>query len=379
MKIIKKLILLCMVLVANFPLTAIQIDSLQLADSLFLNFQYEPAMEMFYSLQRKTPENAGLAYKLAYCFEQLSNDRDAEIFYQRAIQFKPDHIPALRQLALLANKTGKPNDAIQYIKQILSIDSLNGYYHYLLGNNYIRINETAAAINSFHHSIQLNNKDIKPVLALAEIFYSSGKFEKAVEVATKSPAYNSNDTRLKYLAGKAFFKLKKYNEVIECGLSALKIDPDSTLWDQYIGYSYFLNTDYIACIPWLMHALQEKTITEAGLSYLASAQQQLGNKGLALMYFEMAAELSRSEMYENNLQNIGLLYLESGKYKQALRTMEQAYYYNLNPIILYNLGVIAYEKKDYTNARKYWNKYLSTGDKKYYTETKRIILSMKKK
>ena len=255
----------------------------------------------------------------------------------------------------------------------MAIDSLNGHYYYLLGNNYLKQNDPAGARRAYQRAVELNKWDAHSTLALGEMYFSAGKYDQAILTAIKCPDFKTPGSDLQMLVVKSYYRQEKYNDVITTAVAALQADRDSLLWGQYIGYSYYFLNNYESCIPWLQYALQQRNITEAGLSYLAHACQKTGKDGLALLYFEMAVELGKSSFYSGNLHNLGLLNADAGNLNKAYQYLEQAYHYTNDTDILYNMGVIAYEKKDLKKAKIYWNRYLKAGGKKYAAETKKRL------
>jgi tetratricopeptide (TPR) repeat protein len=70
--------------------------------------------------------NAGFIYSLS------GNYAEAELRFQEALSYVPDHEAALLNLALLYGETGKNEDAIQYFKRLLNVSDKNAVAAYNL-------------------------------------------------------------------------------------------------------------------------------------------------------------------------------------------------------------------------------------------------------
>ncbi|QMU30649.1 OmpA family protein [Adhaeribacter radiodurans] len=81
--------------------------TLKEADALFSQFQYALALPAYQKLLKDQKPTLYLTQRIAECYRQLNNSREAEQWYNRVIQF-PDFKPdALRYAADAARKNGK--------------------------------------------------------------------------------------------------------------------------------------------------------------------------------------------------------------------------------------------------------------------------------
>ncbi|WP_233219150.1 OmpA family protein [Adhaeribacter arboris] len=91
--------------------------SIKEADALFNRFQYALALPAYQKIVKDQNSNLYLTQRIADCYRQLNNSKEAEQWYTRVIQF-PDFDPeALRYAADAARKNGKYDRARQWYEQ----------------------------------------------------------------------------------------------------------------------------------------------------------------------------------------------------------------------------------------------------------------------
>lgn len=143
-------------------------------------------------------------------------------------------------------------------------------------------------------------------------------------------------------------------------------------------------TSVIVVITWinirivflfLNTAISDKSISEQGYTYLANSYIKTDNPVKANECLDKAIMMARDNNLESNLQNKAIIMHEDKKDSEAIKLLEEAYHINKNPQILFRLGQMHFNKKQYSTARSYLNQYQKSKDTFFQKEA--IILKEK--
>ncbi|MFY9572577.1 MAG: tetratricopeptide repeat protein, partial [Blastocatellia bacterium] len=150
------------------------------------------------------PKKSFLYYNLACAYETQGQDLEAEHEYHKAIQYKPSHIEAHINLAVLLTKQARYAEALDYLNVPQSLAPDHPVMLYALGNLYMRTNRYKEAIEAFDQLTRIKPQH-RMVYTNLGLCYETLKdtqkaraaFQKAIEVA---PAEEWTNVARKHLA-----------------------------------------------------------------------------------------------------------------------------------------------------------------------------------
>ena len=125
---------------------------------------------------------AALAADVLYTNGQLD---EAEAAYQRTLIADPEAVKALYGLALIAEKKGKDNEAIDNLNKVVASFNKDPYYelpqaYYHLGKLQLAANNTAAALEALERGALLAPHDADMNLVLAQAYEAKGDIPEAL-------------------------------------------------------------------------------------------------------------------------------------------------------------------------------------------------------
>jgi tetratricopeptide (TPR) repeat protein len=355
-----------------------QVDTTSIPDSLMQVFQFEKAKEILYNLNRSAPGNSIVLYKLGQCHYNLGNYTDAAIYLNDSYKEDSTQSAVVIQLAVVNSKLGLYDKAVQGYQRLVQIDKENGYYHRLLANAYVTTKTPMEAIGHLLMAIELNDMDMEAYNMLAKLYFNAGDFEKAGEIAHTGLSKNARNTDLLFINARVAYLGKDYDKVLSLGDAALKVNADTSRWNLYLGYSSYFLKKYPECILWLNTAIQDKSINEQSYTYLANAYIKSDDPTKGLESLNKAIEIAKDNNLESNLQNKAILLHDADQDAEAIKLLEEAYHINKNPQVLFRLGQMHYNKKQYKSAKMYLESYQKSSDKLYIKEATELIGFLKK-
>jgi tetratricopeptide (TPR) repeat protein len=173
-------------------------------------------------------------YNLGKIYGDLKDSKKALDFYKKSIAINPDYAPTYNNMAAIMDREGKYALAHEYLLKAFNLDPSNTEFHFNLGFHYVREGQPQNAIHHLYwltngkqfgdkvhfylgiafkqdgqlgravthlrRAVKMNPRNIKPRLHLAEIFYSTGKYNQAKrEAETAIGLIRDKDTLEKIL------------------------------------------------------------------------------------------------------------------------------------------------------------------------------------
>ena len=161
---------------------------------------------------------------------------DALKFADKAMQIKEEEKSDYfwYKKAVHCCEFGEYEDAIECLNKDLSLHKKSYETYFLKGLVYVQLKNYAEAIECFNKASEERNQQYIQNSKKAERMKKVHKFEKAIVYSDLVINEKQLDTEFWHSKGIAFFKLKKYENAMECFTNALEIvNPDPRiLYDQ---------------------------------------------------------------------------------------------------------------------------------------------------
>lgn len=244
-------------------------NSYNLAAAYYNNQCYENAIEAFERtiklVKGDSPEHKNLRFEcastLGALFYSSKGDADASArWFKEALELRPDDKQSVFGYALALQKSGKDEEALQWLKKALLLDRRNGDAQYriaiILNERYekaptpellkdlTRAFEDAAAIAEGDRK---TNKDVLVVCynRLGELHKDSKQFEKATKVLSRAVELEPNDFNSRFLLGRMYYEVKDFGNMLEQYQKAVEIDPQQKLARFNLGVAYINQEKYV--------------------------------------------------------------------------------------------------------------------------------------
>jgi len=310
-------------------------------------------LNLLLQLRADIPEALNL---LGAVCDKAGGPRDAERYFRKAVNVKPDYIEARKNLGLHLAKQGKIDDAVVELTAASKLQPNDLEIDYLLGRVLFKTNDLRRAVIHLSKSVQdgrFQTGEAFSMLGTAEL--RSGELSQAQHYLEEAVRRGVVDAQIQIDLGEAYEKqgqiqratssyliATKMNPEMDLGHAllarcyqrqgqlqpaiehyneALKLKPKSQEYILALASSYFEAQRYEDTV----HVLNERPDSEKSSAYLnlrGSSYAKLGKTAEAGTDFEQAIMLNPKDT--EAYYNLGLLLLQVRSHEQAVRAFEQA-------------------------------------------------------
>lgn len=303
---------------------------------------------------------------LAHLYFKQGSFRASIIESKNALQIEPNNIEALTTMATTLLKLGEEKGAINLLKKAIKIENDNQNIQLLLSQSYLSQGKISLAEETLEGINPRNIENISTYqIASADIQFATNQFKKAKIWYLK--AFESDSKNIKAILGlaKMSLLLKQNDDTYKYTKLALETSPsniDALIWQAQI---HLRQKKYIDAENILSRAMNElekyDTLTAnkyIAIEMLAKTLLAQGKIQESFTYSNFLAQSRPGQLkasYENALSLISKENSDISKAELAFQdVLKQAPEHKPTGIIL---GLINYQKGDYTQAEDYLSKF----------------------
>ncbi|MCP4134662.1 MAG: tetratricopeptide repeat protein [bacterium] len=234
----------------------------------------------------------------------------------------------------IMDDAGKFDDAIKAYEKSITISPKDDAVHYNIGLAYKHAGKPELALKAWEKASKLNTSDPKPLVARANYYYEEGLYEPAMkefrDVQDRWPNTQEAQEAL-YKIGLIHNKKGKLQYALNAFNKVLQINAKNDLAvEAYINIA------------------------------VLSANLDISEKGLQQAQENIAKSLLLKPGHAQALLSLGLIYSKKEMYDKAIDTLKQALENSRDNEMLSkiynNLGTCFYNKKDYKNALRFFDR-----------------------
>ncbi len=240
--------------------------------------------------------------------------------YNDALNFEPDHVPALAGLARLYEETEQWERAVDVMRRLVGMSSdtkTKVDLNYRLGKVHDeQLRAPEAAEEFLVEALAQDPTHVPSMLSLLALYKRRGDWLKAAQLMVRAEANTQNPlekTRLLNEAGKIYQeKLDDEDMATQLYARVIQLDPEHIETAEPLSELYFKRKEWAPLVP-LMETLArkagKKTNREMTQLYhrLAKAADQVGDSEKALKYYKQSYELDATYL-PTLLDRAALLY-----------------------------------------------------------------------
>jgi protein O-mannosyl-transferase len=256
--------------------------------------QMDEAFAHFKRALEINPDYADTHYNFGNALLQVGRVDEAIIQFQKALKLKPDYVSAYNNLGDAFKKTKRIDEATSCFKHALEIDPDSFEAGFNLGTILMQIGRTADAIPCLQRAVEINpaHADAHNNLGLA--FLQSGRVDEACTHFQKALELKPDLAQAHLGLGMAFLQKGRVNEAVTHYQKALAIQPR--------------NIGLLNRLAWVLATAPEFSLRD-------------GNRAV-----ELARQANQLSGGENPavLQTLAAAYAESGRFAEAIATVQQA-------------------------------------------------------
>jgi len=245
-------------------------------------------------------------------YRRQNKYKDAENFYEQALQRDPNAADALGGIVELNILQKQPEKAVARVQQQLKAQPTNSNYHYLLGALLFNNQDLKNAEAELNRAVEIDKTNGDAVLKLGQVQVARGAGDQAIKTYQTYLQNNPRNANFLIVLGQLYETLHKWEDAKQTYQKALQIQPDNPLASNNLAYVM----------------LQEGGNVDVALSMAQTARR--GNPSSA-----------------NYADTLGWAYYKKGAYASAVDLFKEAIKLNKDnpddPDFHYHLG-LAYQK-----------------------------------
>lgn len=330
------------------------------------NKNYTAAQQILEKLVKEDKSNKDIWLKLAVCYEQTKNTaklaeadktimsidkkdvasrqryaafalssnnfKDAFETYKDLASLTPRESSVFKNLQSISLKLGNKDEAITYLKKYLKLMPKDAVAYKDLGNLLYEKKDSTEALSAYREALKID--------PAVKGFYKSYVQLVMAQTPPKKPLPKGQKTLSEEIfeALSAAVNSGEADENIYTSLAEIHQD----------------RKNFVAAIDMYQKALQLNPKNNKNLSALASCQQKAGKIEDAIITYEQVTTLNQSSV--NELKLLGDLYSKNGKKDQAISAYKKYLEKGSDPQVANNVAEFEFEKKNYKEAIKYYEK-----------------------
>jgi tetratricopeptide (TPR) repeat protein len=180
---------------------------------------YEQAISML-------PKHADGTWRLANAYSSLRQTEQAEKYYRKSIDLKPEEPQYLESLGLLLAGSERAGEALQALERAIRIDAQNPDAFYHLGIIYARdYRDVQKAIPYFERLVMLDPDYENANLSLSAAYIASKRFREGIATLRKEIELRPKSAPAFYNLGRAYLEIKDTIQAVGAFRRAAELDP----------------------------------------------------------------------------------------------------------------------------------------------------------
>jgi serine/threonine-protein kinase len=269
----------------------------------------------------------------------------ARVSTMEALQLAPDDPSVRHALAVIDHGTGRSDQAIAHLEQILKIQPASDEAHRLLGRIYSDRGQFARAIEELREALRIRPDYAPTIRALGLAYYDAGKLDDAIAVFTTLTALQPDNASAFQNLGTAYHAAGQLDRAEVAYERANALAPKATTMSN-IGIIRHMRGDYARAAAAYRQAIALHSKDPWIHRNLGDALWMAGDRAAARAAYRQAIELANDELKVNSTEAqthalVAFCEAKLGRGEAARRSLNEALRLAPNDAeVVYKLAVI---------------------------------------
>jgi tetratricopeptide (TPR) repeat protein len=304
---------------------------------------------------------------IAECYEAIGDLEAASAKYEEVIYADRSNIFPVINFSKMLLSNRMFNEAVKWCQLLVDTLPGNPVFRKNLGGCFLQLGMDSQALQNLYEAWKLNNKDISVLSAMTTAWLRLEIPGNGIKTLTDATEIHPDSPLLYKCIGNLYFALQNYDSSSVAYQTAYNLGDTSDYIVRQIGFSYYATSEFRKAIPFLYENYINDTLNYESVQYLGLALANASRQREAIPYLETAITLLRPDSAV-----IGSLYATIGRAAYEInniRTGIESYnaalrYLPDDPDCIFELARVYDQAKNYKEALKYYEKYLSYQDTK---------------
>lgn len=339
---------------------------------LFLNMQYDDAIDYLLPAERTDPSNLQLLGFLGYAYNMNEDLANAGQYYGKMLSIDSNNIAANQYFANFYSSS-EPDKAPRFVYRLINLKPDNAFYYKKMGDLFRRKLQKDSALLYYNFAYQLSPNNPTYGAGLTELLIDQKNYSRADSILQEGLNKDSLSILYLKLRIRSFYETKAYHLVLKPGETLIRLEEGPSSAFNQLALSYYNLKMYKDCIRVCDFMVAKELASESIYYYAAKSWSKLNDYKKSNELLRVCLGMAISNTADYYYHALGENYEALKQYKTAIAQYDTAYYLFKKPIMLYNSGRIW--DSDLNNepaAERYYSRYLrmakpeSTDEKKVY-------------
>jgi protein O-GlcNAc transferase len=262
------------------------------------------------------------ALQIALQHHQSGRLADAEALYRQILAAQPNHADALHHLGIIANQVGRPDLAVDWIHQAITLDPKNPVAHSNLAEALRTTGRLDEAIAACRHALKLKPDYPNAHLHLGNALRERGRLDEAIAAYHRAIQLDPSFPEIHNNLGIALRERGRLDEAIAAYQRAIQLKPDMSGAHNNLGDALAEQGQLGEAIAAYHRALQLKPDYPDALYNLANALRDRGQLDEAIAAYRRALALKPDMPEAHN--NLGVALAGLSQLDEAIAAYHRA-------------------------------------------------------
>jgi tetratricopeptide (TPR) repeat protein len=264
----------------------------------------------------------------ATCLVKLKRIDDAVAVFQRALAVRPDDSRERHILASIQLMAHKPEDALVTLQPLLEAKDADVNTLQLASTAYETTGDTPQAVNTLKQALSLDPRNVSLYLDFANISFTHESFQVGIDVLTEGLLLQPNSDDLHVARGVLYVQLAQYDKAEADFEKAYQLNPNQSLSSAAQGLAAVQANDLDRALASIQAKLARKPNDPLLLYLQADVLSQKGTGPdapefrLAMQSAKKAVSLQPSLAAARGV--LAKLYMQTGQYREAIEQCRKA-------------------------------------------------------
>lgn len=301
---------------------------LEEVETLFNNAYYDLAIKKCEELISKGCNSSKFLNTYGAILKQKGEYEKALIFFEKSLNLDNENLASKFNKGLVLFNLKNYEKSIFVLEDLVnSKNFIEKDFHcfYILGMNYLNINNLDKSLFYLKKSISINNNFVPSLINIANIYAHQEKYNEAIKLLNDAKSIDKNNSLIFYNLGNNFEKSKQYDKAIEAFEKAIAIKKDFYQAHSNVAtiYKNKKQNDEKAIYHYDQAIFYNKDFDQAW-SNKSSLLEEIGDLKGALKCVNVAIEINPNSSealynYGNILQKLGDIKAAIEKYKKSIK------------------------------------------------------------
>jgi Flp pilus assembly protein TadD len=259
-------------------------------------------------------------YELALQLYRAGQLQEAQAVLRRILAQQPNHFDALALAAMLAQRTGNSNEAIDLLTRAASLRGDLPETHYNLANALKSAGRLDQAIQSYRRAISLRPEFAEALFNLANALRAAGLQVEAIDTYRRTIAVRPAHARAFNNLASALRDAGQNEQAVAAVRQAIALQPDMPEAHNNLGNMLLDSSELQEAVACFQRALQLRPQYVEAWNNLGNAYRTLGRLDEAEAAYRRAALLDPNSA--QTLWNLGTIQLARGNFAEGFVNYE---------------------------------------------------------